>query len=308
VKSLVVCSRLSKTFRGGVTAVKDVDLDIHRGEIFALLGLNGAGKTTLISAMCGLVRATSGTVTVAGHDIVRDYKKARNLIGLVPQELSLDVHQTIRDSVRFTRGLYGKRHDAAYLESLLRSLSLWDRRDSRIIALSGGMKRRVLIAKALSHEPRILFLDEPTAGVDLELRKNMWRLVGDLKSRGVTIVLTTHHIEEAEEMADRVCVMRNGEVLFIDEKKALMERLGKKRLTLHLSAPLDVAPPQLERSEVTLHPSGQQLVYTFHNRSGQHSVTSVLTRLQASGLQFTDIEISNSSLEEILFSAAGTSQ
>lgn len=255
-------SGLTKTYKSGFTALKGVDLTIHSGEIFALLGPNGAGKTTLISIVCGLVNPTSGTVTVGGYDIIRDYRQARSLIGLVPQELTTDAFETVWDTVCFTRGLFGKKPDPAYIEKVLKSLSLWSKKDNRLRTLSGGMKRRVLIAKALSHEPRILFLDEPTAGVDVSLRQDMWALVRTLRDTGVTVILTTHYIEEAEEMADRVGVINHGEIILVQEKQQLMRTLGKKELTLMVDVPLQAVPPALESFHLKIGEQPRELVYT----------------------------------------------
>src|SRR5215468_2669109 len=261
MQSVISVSRLSKTYASGFCALKDINLDIHRREIFALLGPNGAGKTTLISIICGIVNPTSGTVSVDGHDIITSYRKARSLIGLVPQELTTDAFETVWATVSFSRGLFGKAANPLHIEKVLRELSLWDRKDSKIITLSGGMKRRLLIAKALSHEPQILFLDEPTAGVDVELRKDMWQTVRSLRAAGVTIILTTHYIEEAEEMADRIGVMHNGEIILVEEKAELMRKLGRKQLTLHLHKRLDAIPDTLAAHRLTLAADGNELIY-----------------------------------------------
>jgi len=288
-----------KTYASGFRALKSVDLDIRRGEIFALLGPNGAGKTTLISIVCGIVTPSGGRVLADGHDIVRDYRIARQKIGLVPQELSTDAFESVWATVRFSRGLYGKPRDDAYLEKLLRDLSLWDKRDSKIMALSGGMKRRVLIAKALSHEPTILFLDEPTAGVDVELRHDMWQMVRALRERGVTVILTTHYIEEAEDMADRIGVINKGELVVVEDKDVLMRRLGRKQLTLALQAPLERIPDDLSALPLELSEDCQSLVYTFDTQTEETGIADLLRRLGAHGIDFKDLHSSESSLEEI---------
>jgi len=293
---------LGKTYGSGFRALKSIDLEIQPGEIFALLGPNGAGKTTLISIVCGIVRPTQGTVTVAGHDIIRDWRAARSLIGLVPQELSTDSFETVWATVTFSRGLFGKPKDPAYLEQLLKDLSLWDKKDSTITALSGGMKRRVLIAKALSHQPRVLFLDEPTAGVDVELRRDMWEMVRSLRAGGVTVILTTHYIEEAEEMADRVGVMSGGELILVEDKAALMEKLGKKQLTLHLQTPLNAPPPGLADYQLQLAHAGTELIYTFDARSETTGIAGLMRSLHEAGVDFTDLQTSQSSLEDIFVS------
>ncbi len=290
---------LGKTYASGHVALKSVDLDIRRGEIFALLGPNGAGKTTLISIVCGIVNASRGSVTADGHDIVREFRQARARIGLVPQELSTDAFETVWSTVRLSRGLFGKPRDDAHLEKVLRSLSLWDKRDSKIMALSGGMKRRVLIAKALAHEPAILFLDEPTAGVDVELRRDMWNLVRELRDKGTTIILTTHYIEEAEEMADRIGVINHGELVVVDEKDALMRKLGKKQLTLHLQAPLAAIPAELAGQPLELSEDGLSLVYTFDVQGERTGIATLLRRLADQGIDFRDLNTQESSLEEI---------
>jgi ABC-2 type transport system ATP-binding protein len=293
---------VSKTYASGFQALKSIDLDIHRGEIFALLGPNGAGKTTLISIICGIVTASTGSVLADGHDIVGEYRQARAKIGLVPQELSTDAFETVWSTMRFSRGLHGKPPNPAYLEKVLRDLSLWDKRDSKIMTLSGGMKRRVLIAKALSHEPRILFLDEPTAGVDVELRRDMWQMVRDLRANGVTIILTTHYIEEAEEMADRIGVINHGELILVDEKQALMRKLGKKQLTLTLQTPLAAIPEALAGLPLELMEDGNALVYTFDVQSEHTGIATLLRRLNEHGVDFRDLHSSESSLEEIFVS------
>ena len=290
---------LTKTYASGFAALKGVDLDIRRGEIFALLGPNGAGKTTLISIVCGIVTASSGTVSADGHDVVRDYRAARTKIGLVPQELTTDAFESVWATVSFSRGLFGKPRNDAFLEKLLRDLSLWDKRKSRSLELSGGMKRRVMIAKALSHEPEILFLDEPTAGVDVELRRDMWNLVLGLRDRGVTIILTTHYIEEAEEMADRVGVISKGELIVVEEKSELMKKLGRKQLTLNLAEPLVAVPPELADWAVTLAADGNELRYAFDANAERTGVPSLLRRMTDLGIGFKDLHTSQSSLEDI---------
>jgi ABC-2 type transport system ATP-binding protein len=291
---------LDKTYPGGFHALKSVDLEIHRGEIFALLGPNGAGKTTLIGIVCGLVRATGGTVIADGHDISRDYRSARAKIGLVPQELATDMFETVWHSVNFSRGLFGKPRDVALIERILRDLSLWDKRHSKIGALSGGMKRRVLIAKALSHEPTILFLDEPTAGVDVELRRDMWEMVRQLRDQGVTIILTTHYIEEAEEMADRIGVIDDGRIILIDEKRALMEKLGRTRVTIGLTTPLDAVPSALADERLVLADDGSSLVLTLTGEDdGATGAADLIKRLVAAGLDFQSVDTTRSSLEDI---------
>lgn len=290
---------LTKTWPSGQQALKGVDLTIGKGEIFALLGPNGAGKTTLISIICGLVTATSGRVRADGHDIVRDWRKARMAIGLVPQELTTDAFETVWSSVRFSRGLFGKAPDPAHIERVLRDLSLWDKKDAKIMTLSGGMKRRVMIAKALSHEPDILFLDEPTAGVDVELRRDMWALVRRLRDQGVTIILTTHYLEEAEEMADRIGVILKGELILVDTKTALMTRLGHKTLTLQLQTPLTALPPELDEWKLTLQADGHELEYAFDANAERTGVPSLLRRLTDLGIGFKDLSTRQSSLEDI---------
>lgn len=290
---------LYKRYDTGFTALKDVDLDIQRGEIFALLGPNGAGKTTLISVICGIVNATQGKVTADGHDIITDYRAARNKIGLVPQELTTDSFESVWDTVNFSRGLFGKAANPAYIEQLLRQLSLWDKRKARIMELSGGMKRRVMIAKALSHEPEILFLDEPTAGVDVELRRDMWEMVREMQNRGVTIILTTHYIEEAEEMADRIGVINKGELILVEEKSALMEKLGKKQLKLHLRTPLIQLPERLSSYQLELDDDGNTLTYTFDSQLEHTGITDLLRTLDEQGMDIKDLHSSESSLEEI---------
>ncbi|MFG6178135.1 ABC transporter ATP-binding protein [Halomonas sp. THAF12] len=303
--SVIRVEGLSKTYDSGFQALKNVDLEIRRGEIFALLGPNGAGKTTLISVICGLVNASAGRVLVAGHDNVGEYRHARSLIGLVPQELTSEAFSTVWDTVSFSRGLFGKPRDPAHIERVLRSLSLWDKRRNRLITLSGGMKRRVLIAKALAHEPEILFLDEPTAGVDVELRRDMWEVVRGLRERGVTIILTTHYIEEAEEMADRIGVIRAGELVLVEEKRELMRQLGRKELTLQLREPLERLPAGLNGHQLALSEDGQALIYTYESRRNgddQAGIAELLADLDAAGVRFKDLHTRQSSLEEIFVS------
>jgi ABC-2 type transport system ATP-binding protein len=290
---------LNKTYKGGLNALTDINLEIQKGEIFALLGPNGAGKTTLISAICGIVMPTSGSVMVAGHDIQKDYRATRSMIGLVPQEMHIDMFETVWDVVTFSRGLFGMAPNPAYIEQVLRDLSLWEKRKDKCMALSGGMKRRVLIAKALAHEPEVLFLDEPTAGVDVELRRDMWELVRKMRERGVTIILTTHYIEEAEEMADRVGVISKGKLILVEEKAELMKKLGKKKLTLVLAGPLAALPGGLGDWDVGLADSGRILEYTFDTRSERTGVTSLLRRLNELDIQYTDLDTHSSSLEDI---------
>jgi len=297
--SVISVQNLSKTYATGFQALSGVDLEIRRGEIFALLGPNGAGKTTLISIICGIVNPTGGRVLVDGHDIVRDYRAARSLIGLVPQELTTDAFETVWATVSFSRGLFGKRPDPAHLEKVLGQLSLWDRRDSKIMTLSGGMKRRVLIAKALSHEPQILFLDEPTAGVDVELRRGMWDVVRELRAGGVTVILTTHYIAEAEEMADRIGVISKGELVLVEEKAELMRKLGRKELRLQLQSPLAEVPPALARYGLALAKDGGELVYSYDTRGERTGITALLQELTAAGIRFRDLQTHESSLEEI---------
>ncbi len=289
----------TKRYASGLTALDAVDLEIRRGEIFALLGPNGAGKTTLISLICGTVAMTSGTIMVDGHDIQRDYRAARRKIGLVPQEVAVDIFATVLNTARFSRGLFGKAPDEAYLEQLLRDLSLWDKRNSRIIELSGGMKRRVMIAKALAHEPDLLFLDEPTAGVDVNLRRDMWALVRRLREQGTTIILTTHYIEEAEEMADRVGVIDGGRILLVEDKAALMRKLGKRRLTLTLHHPLQALPPELADWSLALEEDGHKLVYSFDAEAEATGIPALLRRLDGLGIDYRDLDTARSSLEDI---------
>jgi len=290
---------LSKTYASGFQALKRINLDIRPGEIFALLGPNGAGKTTLIGIICGILTASTGRVTVAGHDIVRDYRAARALIGLVPQELHTDAFESVWNTVSFSRGLWGKRRNPAHIEKVLKDLSLWDKKDAKILTLSGGMKRRVMIAKALSHEPRILFLDEPTAGVDVELRKDMWDVVRALRASGVTIILTTHYIEEAEEMADRVGVINKGELILVEDKAELMRKLGKKQLTLQLHERLATVPDALAAYHLALAADGCELVYSYDTQRGRTGITDLLDGLRRAGIRFKDLQTTQSSLEDI---------
>ena len=299
MSAILTVANVSKTYKGGFEALKPINLEIMPGEIFALLGPNGAGKTTLISIICGLVTPSEGTITAGGFDIVKDWRQARNLIGLVPQELKTDAFETVWATVSLSRGLFGKKTNPAVIEKVLKDLSLWDKKDSKIITLSGGMKRRVMIAKALSHEPRILFLDEPTAGVDVELRRDMWNMVRDLRASGVTIILTTHYIEEAEEMADRVGVIRKGELILVEEKTELMHKLGKKQLTLQLQAPLDAIPEALAGEPLTLGAGGTELVYTYDTQRERTGIASLLSRLTAGGISIKDLSTRQSSLEDI---------
>ena len=292
-------SGLGKTYKSGHKALSDVDLSINKGEIFALLGPNGAGKTTMISIVCGIVTPSAGTVTVGGHDHARDYRAARAMIGLVPQELHTDAFESVMATVSFSRGLFGRPKDTAFVEQLLKDLSLWDKRDSKIMELSGGMKRRVMIAKALSHEPEILFLDEPTAGVDVELRRDMWNMVRGLRERGVTIILTTHYIEEAEEMADRVGVITGGRLILVEQKDELIKKLGRKTLTLNLAEPLLAIPDELAQWKLELAGEGNELVYEFDSRAEATGVPSLLRRMTDIGVQFKDLHTRQSSLEDI---------
>ena len=302
MQPIISVSGLSKSYAGGFQALKSVDLEIRPGEIFALLGPNGAGKTTLISIVCGIVNPTAGKVLADGHDIISDYRAARSKIGLVPQELSTDAFESVWDTVKFSRGLFGKPPNPAYLEKVLRDLSLWDKKDSKIMALSGGMKRRVMIAKALSHEPRILFLDEPTAGVDVELRRDMWQMVRGLRESGVTIILTTHYIEEAEEMADRIGVISKGEIILVEDKDVLMRKLGKKQLTLHLQEPLAAIPAGLADYQLELAAGGSELVYTFDAQAQDTGIAALLRQLASQGVDFKDLQTQESSLEDIFVS------
>lgn len=299
MQPIISVSKLVKTYASGFQALKGVDLEIRRGEIFALLGPNGAGKTTMISIICGIVNATSGVVLADGHDIVHEFRAARSKIGLVPQELASDAFESVWRTMTFSRGLFGKPPNAAYLEKVLRDLSLWDKKDSPIMALSGGMKRRVMIAKALSHEPLILFLDEPTAGVDVELRRDMWEMVRSLRANGVTIILTTHYIEEAEEMADRIGVINKGEIILVEDKTVLMRKLGRKQLTLHLQSPLASIPPPLAGKHLELTADGNDLVYTFDAQAETTGIATLLRQLNELGIEFKDLQTRESSLEEI---------
>ena len=296
---IVEINDLRKAYADGFEALKGVTLKIKQGEILALLGPNGAGKTTLISTVCGITTATGGTVKVGGHDTITDYRAARAMIGLVPQEINLEPFEKVISTVRFSRGLFGKPKDDAALERILRQLSLWDKKDSQIRALSGGMKRRVLIAKALAHEPRVLFLDEPTAGVDVELRRDMWEIVAGLKADGVTIILTTHYIEEAEAIADRIGVIAHGELLLVEDKDKLMARMGKKQLQVHLTKPIDALPASLVSDALTLSADGTTLIYTYDTRAERTGITKLLSDVAAAGLVLTDLETSQSSLEDI---------
>jgi len=297
--AILKVENLRKTYDGGFEALKGVSLDIQDGEILALLGPNGAGKTTLISTICGITRPSVGKVTVGGHDIQTDYRAARQMIGLVPQEIALEPFEAVLNTVRFSRGLFGKKPDEAYLEQVMRKLSLWDKKDTQVRELSGGMKRRVLIAKALSHEPRVLFLDEPTAGVDVELRKDMWNVVSALKADGVTIILTTHYIEEAEAIADRVGIINRGEIMLVEDKASLMQRMGQKQLEVLLTAPLQDVPNALAAYNLALSPDGSSLIYTYDTRSDRTGITRLLTDISAAGLVLNDVKTRESSLEEI---------
>jgi ABC-2 type transport system ATP-binding protein len=303
---IISVSHLSKTYSGGRTALTDVSLNINQGEIFALLGPNGAGKTTLISIICGIVTPSAGRITAGGHDIIREYRAARALIGLVPQELMVDSFETVWSMVRLSRGLFGKKPNDSYLENLLRDLSLWERRDSQARTLSGGMKRRVMIAKALAHEPQILFLDEPTAGVDVELRHSMWQLVRRLQDTGTTIILTTHYLEEAEEMADRVGVIRQGELILVEEKNRLMQQLGKKKLTLSLTAPLSTLPAALQGYALNLAGGGRELTYNYSENGAAAPIAALFESLAAAGIGISDLRTEQSSLEDIFVSLIGT--
>jgi ABC-2 type transport system ATP-binding protein len=303
--AVISISNLTKTYASGQHALKNVSLDIRPGEIFALLGPNGAGKTTLISIVCGIVRASSGTVLVNGHEITREYRVARSQIGLVPQELAIEAFETVRAAARFSRGLFGRVPDEAHIERVLRDLSLWDRRNDILMTLSGGMKRRVMIAKALAHEPRILFLDEPTAGVDVELRRDMWALVRGLRDQGVTIILTTHYIDEAEEMADRIGVVNHGELVVVEDKARLMKQLGKRQLTLTLQEPLAALPPELAEWPLALNAGGHELQFTFDASLEQTGMPALLRRLEQLGINYRDLNTRESSLEEIFVSLVG---
>ena len=299
LEPIISVDNLSKTYASGFQALKNVNLNIRRGEIFALLGPNGAGKTTLINIICGIVNPTQGVVLADGHDIISEYRAARSLIGLVPQELTTDAFETVWATVTFSRGLFGKPPNPGYIEKVLRNLSLWDKKDSKIMTLSGGMKRRVMIAKALSHEPQILFLDEPTAGVDVELRRDMWQMVRSLRESGVTIILTTHYIVEAEEMADRIGVINNGEIILVEDKTELMRKLGKKQLTLQLHGKLTEIPSELAGYRLELAADGSELVYTYDTQTERADITALLADLNETGIKFKDLQTKQSSLEEI---------
>jgi ABC-2 type transport system ATP-binding protein len=305
MQPVISIQNLSKTYATGFQALKTINLDIQRGEIFALLGPNGAGKTTLIGIVCGIVNPSIGKVTVDGHDIVTDYRAARSEIGLVPQELTTDAFETVWATVNFSRGLFGKPRNPAHIEKILKQLSLWEKKDSKIMTLSGGMKRRVMIAKALSHEPRILFLDEPTAGVDVELRKDMWQVVRELRASGVTIILTTHYIEEAEDMADRIGVISKGEIMLVEHKAELMRKLGKKQLTIMLQKPLTAIPPELAPHNLTLADNGNELVYGYDTKGERTGITALLSDLNAASIRFRDLQTTQSSLEDIFVGLVG---
>ncbi|HSV00472.1 MAG TPA: ABC transporter ATP-binding protein [Roseiarcus sp.] len=302
---MISVTAVTKRYKSGLVALDAVDLEIDKGEIFALLGPNGAGKTTLIGVVCGAVSMTSGQVLIDGHDVVRDYRAARSMVGLVPQEIALDIFTTVHRAAAYSRGLFGKAPDPAYIEQLLRDLSLWEKRDSRIVELSGGMKRRVMIAKALAHEPDVLFLDEPTAGVDVNLRRDMWALVRRLRSQGATVILTTHYIEEAEEMADRVGVINHGRIVLVEEKTALMRKLGKRRLTLALQKPLPALPKELEGWPLELEDGGQRLSYRFDASAEDTGVPTLLRRLNEIGVDFHDLDTSATTLEDIFVDLVG---
>ena len=299
MSAIISIKNLSKTYEGGYQALKNINLDIMKGEIIALLGPNGAGKTTLISIICGIVTATEGSVTVDGYDIEKDYRQTRSQIGLVPQELTIETFETVSNVLEFSRGLFGKPKDPAHIEKVLKSLSLWEKRNNKLMTLSGGMKRRVLIGKALSHEPRILFLDEPTAGVDVELRKDMWRTIRELRESGVTVILTTHYIEEAEEMADRIGVINHGELILVDEKDSLMQKLGEKVLKLHLTEKLSEIPASLSKYELQLNNEGHMLLYSYDVQQEDTGITALLDDLETAGIHYRDLETKQSSLEEI---------
>jgi len=306
--SIISVSDLSKTYKSGFNALKSVNLDIRRGEIFALLGPNGAGKTTLINIICGIVVPSTGHVAADGHDVVSDYRAARTKIGLVPQELTTDAFESVWGTTTFSRGLFGKPRNDAYIEKVLRDLSLWDKKDNKIMTLSGGMKRRVMIAKALSHEPAILFLDEPTAGVDVELRRDMWQMVRGLRETGVTIVLTTHYIDEAEEMADRIGIINKGEIMLVEEKRELMRKLGKKQLTLQLQNRIEAVPAALSDFNLTIADDGHALVYTYDTQSERTGIGTLLTTVRDAGIVFRDVNTTQSSLEDIFVSLVSTRQ
>ena len=302
MQPIISVSNLSKTYASGLQALDKINLEIRRGEIFALLGPNGAGKTTLISIICGIVNPTEGVVLAGGHDIVTEYRAARSMIGLVPQELTTDAFETVWATVTFSRGLFGKRPDPGYIEKVLRDLSLWNRKDSKVMTLSGGMKRRVMIAKALSHEPQILFLDEPTAGVDVELRQSMWQMVRSLRETGATVILTTHYIHEAEEMADRIGVISNGELVVVEDKAELMRKLGKKQLMLQLHSKLDEIPSELAGYGLELASDGSELIYTYNTQTERTGITALLADLNKTGIKFKDLQTKQSSLEDIFVS------
>ncbi len=306
MKSIISINSLDKIYDSGFWALNKVNLEIAQGEIFALLGPNGAGKTTLISIICGLVNPSAGSVIVDGHNILSDYRKARSKIGLVPQEISTDMFETVWSTVTYSRGLFGKSSNPNHIEKILRDLSLWDKKDVKTMALSGGMKRRVMIAKALSHEPTVLFLDEPTAGVDVELRRDMWNMVRSLRENGVTIILTTHYIEEAEEMADRIGIIDQGKIILVENKKVLMEKLGKKQLTLHLNNALSVIPQNLSKYSLELFDDGNQLVYTFDTQDEQNEIANLIKALHKQGINFKDLHTNESSLEEIFVNLVRT--
>jgi ABC-2 type transport system ATP-binding protein len=306
MQPIISVTDLVKTYASGFQALKHIDLEIQRGEIFALLGPNGAGKTTLINVICGIVNASSGKVTADGHDIVREFRAARSKIGLVPQELTTDAFESVIATMQFSRGLFGKAPNPAHIEKVLRDLSLWNKKDDKIMTLSGGMKRRVMIAKALSHEPQILFLDEPTAGVDVELRRDRWEMVRQLRASGVTIILTTHYIEEAEEMADRIGVINKGEIVLVEDKNVLMRKLGRKQLTLHLQHPLERVPPQLANRQLELSADGNDLIYTFDTQADSTGIAGLLRQLSELGIDFKDLRTEESSLEEIFVSLVST--
>jgi ABC-2 type transport system ATP-binding protein len=308
MQPIISVTNLTKTYASGLHALKNVNLQIRPGEIFALLGPNGAGKTTLISIICGIVNPTQGVILADGHDVIRDYRAARSKIGLVPQELTTDAFESVWDTTKFSRGLFGKAPNPAYIEKVLRDLSLWEKKDSRIMALSGGMKRRVMIAKALSHEPRILFLDEPTAGVDVELRRAMWEMVRGLRRSGVTIILTTHYIEEAQEMADRIGIINKGEITLIEDKAVLMKKLGKKRLTLQLRNPLQAVPPDLGEFGLELSADGVELMYTFDTQRERTGIATLLRKLGDHGITIRDLHTSESSLEDIFVSLVSSNR